>query len=45
MATNITSKIKIKVLRKGYHRMTSDFGPRSSGFHKGIDLTGNPSDN
>lgn len=45
MATNITSKIKVKVLRKGYHRMTSDFGPRSSGFHKGIDLTGNPSDN
>lgn len=45
MATNLTNSIKVKVLRKGYHRMTSDFGPRSSGFHKGIDLTGNPSDN
>ena len=42
MATNLTNSIKVKVLQKGYHRMTSDFGPRSSGFHKGIDFTGNP---
>lgn len=42
MATNLTTNIKVKVLKKGYHRMTSDFGPRKSGFHQGIDFTGNP---
>lgn len=45
MAINITSKIKNKVLQKGYHRMTSDFGYRTSGFHKGVDLTGDPNVN
>ena len=42
MATNLTNSIKVPVLKRGYHRMTSDFGPRTSGFHKGIDFTGNP---
>ena len=45
MAINITNNIRVKVLQKGYHRMTSDFGYRRSGFHKGVDLTGNPNVN
>lgn len=42
MAKKITTKIN--VLKRGYHRMTLDFGNTYSdgGFHKGIDLTGNP---
>lgn len=39
-------KVKIPVLKKGYHRMTLPFGNQKlSGkpyLHKGIDLTGNP---
>lgn len=43
MAT-VLSGIKVKVLQKGYHRMTLDFGNTYSdgSFHKGIDLCGNP---
>ena len=37
---------KNPVLKKGGHNVTSDYGPRGSGFHKGIDLvaTGNKCD-
>lgn len=45
MAKVITAKIP--VLKKGYHRMTLDFGNTYSdgSFHKGIDLTGKTSVN
>ena len=39
--------VRVPVLRKGYHRMTLDYGNtyKDGSFHKGIDLTGNPSVN
>ena len=37
--------VKVNVLKRGYHRMTLDYGNTYSdgSFHKGIDLTGNTS--